>query len=199
MPAIFKVLSVGACLLPFISAFTFIVYVGKNEVTGQKGLGFDPSDINPVVGDIVSFTFASGTHSVVQSTFDHPCTPINGGYNSGSHTVDANIPLNDTTLPVGQLYINDTIPQWFFDQASGQCQQGAVMAVNPTVTQNVTAFKANAAQDTTPATSSTSSASGTSTSTASSSKKTNAAVVKFDVAVGGLAVLLGASLSAFLH
>jgi hypothetical protein len=27
--------------------------------------------------------------------------------------VDANTPLNDTSLPIGQLYLNNTIPQWY--------------------------------------------------------------------------------------
>ena len=88
----------------------------------------------------------------------------------------------------------------FFDQGSDQCKQGAVFSVNPTQDQNSTALKENAANDTPPPTSSASStASGTSSATASGSKKTNAAVVKYDVVAGSAVALLLASLSALLH
>jgi hypothetical protein len=199
MPSLLKTLLLGVCLVPFVSAFTYSVTVGIDEDTGQKGIGFDPIEVNPVVGDIVNFQFQSGNHSVVQSTFDHPCTP-NGGFNSGPYSVSASTALNATGLPLVEMYINDTIPQFFFDQASGQCQQGAVFAVNPTQDRNVTALKANAANDTPPPTSSASlTGSATGSATASGSTKTNAAVVKYDMVASGAVALLLASLSVLLH
>jgi plastocyanin len=35
-------------------------------VSRKKGLGFDPSSINPGVGDTIVFEFRSGKHSVVR-------------------------------------------------------------------------------------------------------------------------------------
>jgi hypothetical protein len=72
-------------VLPLVLAYDFTVGVGKDETTGcgfiqvsssielnifcrhrKKGLGFDPSVINPVAGDVVVFEFRSGSHSVVR-------------------------------------------------------------------------------------------------------------------------------------
>jgi len=133
--------------------------------------------------------FQSGTHSVVESTFQHPCTP-NGGFNSGAQTIPSSTALDAPGLPVVEIMISDNTAAWYYDGASGECQQGAVFAINPTSQQNFTAFLANAAADATPATSSSgSSATGTASSTAASSKKTNAAA-KHEVVAGGAALLL---------
>ena len=124
--------------------------------------------------------------------------------------------LDAPGLPMVEIYISDTTPQWcvlftdivtstdsvccrYFDQASGQCQQGAVFAVNPTSDQNLTAFEANAAQDTPPATTASSigSATGSSTSTASHSTKTNAAA-QHNIAVGSAALLLLVAVVGFM-
>lgn len=75
-------------------------------VNSQKGVGFDPSVIYPVAGDSIVFEFRSGQHSAVgesttvkllhaicllgscvESTFDQPCTPKQGGFDSGVQTV----------------------------------------------------------------------------------------------------------------
>ncbi|KAJ3569510.1 hypothetical protein NP233_g5008 [Leucocoprinus birnbaumii] len=129
-----------------VLATEFLVGVGMNETTGQKGVGFDPSVILPVVGDNVRFEFRSGTHSAVQTTFDTPCVPLPGGYNSGVFTVDDSAAVDAPNLPSVLFMINDTIPMWFFDQASGNCQQGAVLAINPSTSQTADQFRANAAK-----------------------------------------------------
>ena len=36
-----------------------------------------------VARDTVSFTFQSGNHTVTQSSFDAPCTPLSGGVDTG--------------------------------------------------------------------------------------------------------------------
>ncbi|KAK2460363.1 hypothetical protein APHAL10511_007528 [Amanita phalloides] len=196
MPAFFKALSLGFCLVPLAAAYKYSIDVGKNDTNGQKGIGFDPTQVSPSPGDIVIFVFQSGTHSVDQSTFDHPCTP-NGNFDSGAKTIPDDTALDAPGLPIVEIYIKDTTPQWFFDQASGECQQGAVFAINPTTNQNFTAFLANAAKDTPPATASSGFATGTSTSTGSNSRKTNAAM-KHDMAFGGVALLLLVSVVVFL-
>ncbi|EKM76211.1 hypothetical protein AGABI1DRAFT_87370 [Agaricus bisporus var. burnettii JB137-S8] len=130
----------------YVLAAEYLVGVGKDETTGKKGIGFDPSVIHPLAGDVVTFEFRSGEHSAVQTTFETPCVPLDGGFNSGIFTVEDNISVDAPNLPTARLTINDTSPIWFFDQASRQCQQGAVFAINPTLAQTPAQFKDNAAK-----------------------------------------------------
>ncbi|KAF8973625.1 hypothetical protein BDZ97DRAFT_381531 [Flammula alnicola] len=133
-----------AVLLPYALAAEYLVGVGKDETTGQKGIGFDPSAINPAAGDVIVFEFRSGQHSVVQSTFDDPCVG-NGGFNSGIQTVSDSLAVDAPGLPTVRLTVNDTNPLWFFDDAGGECNKGGVLAINPSGTQSAATFKDNAA------------------------------------------------------
>ncbi|KAF8637129.1 hypothetical protein AX17_003033 [Amanita inopinata Kibby_2008] len=152
------------CFLPLVFSVEFLVAVGKDESTGKKGVGFDPSVIHPAYGDIITFQFTSGTHSVVESSFDHPCTP-NGQFDSGAKTVPDNLSVDSPDLPVVKFFVSNITPLWFFDQAGGLCKQGAVLAVNPTMDQNATAFKQNAANDATATSASPSGTDNTASST----------------------------------
>ncbi|KAF9056581.1 hypothetical protein BJ165DRAFT_1399212 [Panaeolus papilionaceus] len=111
----------------------------------RKGIGFDASSIHPAAGDIIAFEFRSGVHSVVQSTFENPCVG-SGGFNSGVFTVDHSLSVDAPGLPIVTLNVKDTNPLWFFDEAGGECYQGGVFSVNPTLQQTPAAFKANAAK-----------------------------------------------------
>ncbi|KAK7435911.1 hypothetical protein VKT23_015753 [Stygiomarasmius scandens] len=128
-----------------VSAAVFTVGVGKDENTGHKGIGFDPSVIYPVVGDEIVFEFRSGQHSVVQSSYDNPCAPSNGGFDTGVQSVPDSTPVDADGLPTVTLSVTDTQPMWFFDQAGGECQQGGILAVNPAGTQTPAGFRENAA------------------------------------------------------
>ncbi|KAJ7145806.1 hypothetical protein C8R44DRAFT_723706 [Mycena epipterygia] len=152
---------VASLFLPLVLGSDFTVGVGKDETTGKKGLGFDPSSINPAVGDTIVFEFRSGSHSVVQSTFANPCTG-NGGFNSGVQTVDDSLAVDAPGLPTVSLLVNDTQPLWFFDDAGGLCNKGAVLSVNPSSTQTDAAFKANAANAVVASTTASASGSGAS-------------------------------------
>jgi len=134
--------------LLFSSAFAaeYLVGVGKDETTGKKGIGFDPSVIHPIAGDTVRFEFRSGAHSAVQTTFETPCVPLDGGFNSGVFNVDNGLAVDAPGLPSVVLTINDTNPIWIFDQAGGQCQQGGILSINPTQTQTPAQFGENAAK-----------------------------------------------------
>ncbi|CAA7265961.1 unnamed protein product [Cyclocybe aegerita] len=187
-------------LLPSAFAAEYLVGVGKDETTGRKGMGFDPSVIHPAAGDVIAFEFRSGQHSVVQSTFENPCTG-NGGFNTGVFTVDDSIPVDAPGLPTVRLTVNDTNPIWFFDEAGGLCKQGAVLAVNPTLELSAAAFKVNAANApdapaTTAGTSTTDggdsdTASSTATGTAASAtNSTSAAIQNGSSVFGALLVAL---------
>lgn len=51
-----------------------VVTVGKSGA-----LSYSPDQITANVGDKVEFQFFGPTHSVVQASFDEPCTAFNGG------------------------------------------------------------------------------------------------------------------------
>ncbi|CAE6348077.1 hypothetical protein RSOLAG22IIIB_06963 [Rhizoctonia solani] len=140
---------VAALLLavPSVLAFDYTVGVGKDETTGQLGMGFDPSSIRPQPGDRVIFEYRAGSHSSIESTFTDPCIPKPGGYNSGVITVAEGTPVDSKGLPTTEYIVKDNNPVWFFDQAAGLCTQGGVFSINPELTnggQTAGQFRANA-------------------------------------------------------
>jgi len=122
--------------------------VGIDETNGQQGLGFDPSIILPQAGDTIQFTFQlpnyikNGTdvqHTATQSTFHAPCTPMEGGFDTG---------LQTTTMTSGKsfsLLVNDTSPLWFYSYVGNDCNAPMVLVVNPIATsQSAALFKESA-------------------------------------------------------
>lgn len=73
-------------------------------VGGPNGLVFTPESLSNVpVGDMIVFEFLSKNHTVTQSPFDTPCTPMPGGLDSGY------IPNPDNTIvPAPQLAMQVT-------------------------------------------------------------------------------------------
>jgi len=183
-------------LLGVANGATYTVTVGITETNGNQGLGFDPSAIFPQAGDILSFTFQPPDyiknptlvqHTATQSTFENPCTPKAGGFDSGLQTTSV-------TGPTFTLAISDTQPLWFYSYANRDCNAGMVLAVNPLTSglQTLAAFQdaAKTAVINTPSNSSSSSSlpsstpspssgtntgSGTSTATGSGSSKISTA------------------------
>ncbi|KAH6918700.1 hypothetical protein BKA70DRAFT_1366851 [Coprinopsis sp. MPI-PUGE-AT-0042] len=102
---------------PSTSATTHTVIVGDG------GLTFTPSNIKANRGDKVVFEFAAKNHTVTQSSFSDPCSPIAGGtgFDSGYQAVTAGL-----ARPKYEITINGTEPVWAY------CAQGAgmVFAVN---------------------------------------------------------------------
>ncbi|KAH8824995.1 hypothetical protein DL96DRAFT_154591 [Flagelloscypha sp. PMI_526] len=153
---------------------TFSVLVGSNNA-----LTFSPESVNEAkVGDIISFSFMSGSHSLTQSTFATPCQPFENGVDSGVQPVAA----SSSQIPQFSFQINNaTRPLWFYCKTGTHCSQsGMVFAVNPTTEQPFADFKAAAvggsgsssassASPTTSSSPSTASSSSTSSSTPSTS------------------------------
>ncbi|KAH9984888.1 hypothetical protein BJV77DRAFT_952280, partial [Russula vinacea] len=86
------------------------------------------------VGDIVEFTFHPKNHSVTQSSFAAPCTPLKGGFDTGFNPVAPG--TSDWELPTRQFTVNDTNPIWIHceqaaNTAASHCGKGMVFAVNP--------------------------------------------------------------------
>jgi plastocyanin len=126
----FASLSLGLALMPFIvSAKTFDVQVGGPNGT----LEFVPPALSAAVGDQVIFHFNPKNHSVFQSSFDSPCGPKDGGFQSPFMFVAANSSVD--SRPTYTVTVNDTNPVWVYcaqaaNTPASHCGQGMVFAIN---------------------------------------------------------------------
>jgi len=139
-----------------ITALVGIASAQKMHVVsvGAKGNTFSPDKITAAVGDMVQFQFQNGNHSVVQSSFDAPCKPINAaatnssaattGFYSGYEPIGA----SDAMIPAFSVNITDTKPIWAYCSQSTHCQGGMSMVINENPTLNASrtldAYKAAA-------------------------------------------------------
>ena len=59
--------------------------VKVGEVDGTMMLRFSPANITATAGSVITFVFDGfpGNHTVAQSAFTSPCTPLEGGFDSG--------------------------------------------------------------------------------------------------------------------
>ncbi|KAJ6536175.1 hypothetical protein B0H19DRAFT_962912, partial [Mycena capillaripes] len=109
-------------------------------------LTFSPSNITAAVGDVVGFQFQNKNHSVTQSSFASPCTPLAGGLDSGFQFVAPGA----TTLPEFSFNVTDVSkPLFFFSGQTNpvnECQLGMVFSVNanPISAESFEAFQAAA-------------------------------------------------------
>jgi plastocyanin len=123
-------------------------------VGGPGKLLFSPDHIIANPRDQIVFQFNVKNHSVVQSAFASPCSPLNANnasapqaLRSGFHPVGA----NDTDFPTWTVTVNDTTPSWFYCEQtapSSHCGAGMVFAVNAVdnTTRNFAAFQSLAEQ-----------------------------------------------------
>ncbi|KAG9235696.1 hypothetical protein BJ875DRAFT_264352 [Amylocarpus encephaloides] len=66
-----------------------------HTILAAAGPTFIPNSVDAKVGDKLIFQFSSGNHSLTQSTFDSPCTPLSNGFDSGYiGSSTAEIPLS---------------------------------------------------------------------------------------------------------
>ena len=113
-----------------------VVYVGQNPASNTTGAKFWPESIKAEPGSMVQFQFWAGNHTVTQSSFDKPCTPLEApanatgasGIKSGFQPVDMSMP--DGQIPTYTVWINDTSPLWFYCGQGTHCQGGMVMGIN---------------------------------------------------------------------
>jgi len=110
-------------------------------VGGPGNLTFTPSTVAAQPGDTVTFEFHQKNHTATQSTFNLPCGPMAGGFNSGFNPVGDNA----TEFPTYTVPVNDTKPVWVYCAQANHCVSGMVFAVNAASTGNTfDAFRANA-------------------------------------------------------
>jgi plastocyanin len=98
-------------------------------VVGGPQDTFAPNSVVAAVGDVVQFQFSNGNHTATQSTLEAPCSPLEGGVNSG------HIPFEDGQIDVGtfNMPVTSTEPMFIFCATGPHCQEGQVMIVNPYV------------------------------------------------------------------
>lgn len=106
-----------------------VVSVGATNGT----LSYFPDNMKADVGDMIQFQFRAGNHSVVQSTFDNPCSPINEHTNttgifSGYQLVSASMSAGN--IPTYTVMVSAKTPLWFYCSQGKHCQNGMVMVVN---------------------------------------------------------------------
>ncbi|KAG8896446.1 hypothetical protein FRB99_008886 [Tulasnella sp. 403] len=112
-------------------------------VGGDAGLVYTPPVAYPEVGDTLRFWFRVKNHTVTQSSFEQPCTPLNGGFTSGFKPVDVNQTDN---FPYFDVPVMDKNPIWIHCEQVGHCPSGMVFAANPALEGDKTfaKFQANA-------------------------------------------------------
>jgi plastocyanin len=104
-----------------------VVTVGS--MAGAKT--FSPNNIKVAVGEMVQFQFAPKNHSVVQSTFDQPCQPVNQNSNvTGIFSGYMPVAANATSIPTFTILVNDTKPMWLYCSQATHCEDGMVMVIN---------------------------------------------------------------------
>ncbi|KAI0279089.1 hypothetical protein BGY98DRAFT_933392 [Russula aff. rugulosa BPL654] len=105
-----------------------------NVSNDSASLIFDPPYIDAAPGDQVEFKFHIKNHSVTQSTFNEPCTPLPYGADTGFMAVSPGTPDND--LPVQKFTVIDESPVWIYcrqdaNTAASHCGKGMVFSINP--------------------------------------------------------------------
>lgn len=99
------------------------------STTANNGLSFEPENVRAAKGDILEFHFLPKNHTIVQSSFDKPCVPLEGGkgvfsgFNFATKEGEAkNVFRVEVT--------DDTKPMWLYCSQGNHCQKGMSMVVN---------------------------------------------------------------------
>jgi len=159
-------------------------------VGGAGGIiAYNPPSVIAKPGDTVVFIFKQKNHTVTASTFEQPCTPLPGGFDSNFVPV----PDNNTSgpFPQAQFVVQDTNPVWIYCRQTGHCQKGMVFAINPQSDAQLAQFKAAAMSTGAASSIAPSSASPVVSSTAAPATSTGTSSTSQDhkIIVGGTGIL----------
>ncbi|KAF8423371.1 hypothetical protein EV426DRAFT_563676 [Tirmania nivea] len=116
--------------------------VHKVQVGGPNIFAYTPSFVFAKPGDIILFDFLQLNHTLTQSSFKEPCTPLPGGIDSGFKPN----PMGVRGLQTFELKVPPgDDPLWFFCRQGRHCSDlGMVFAINPNVEKDFTTFFARA-------------------------------------------------------
>jgi plastocyanin len=100
----------------------------------DKGLHFEPENVVAEIGDMVEFHFLPKNHTVVQSSFDKPCAPLDGGVFAGFNFATA----QGEAANVFTMIVRDKNPFWYYcSQPNGMhCQAGMSGVINQNFNDN---------------------------------------------------------------
>ncbi|RKF79024.1 putative extracellular serine-rich protein [Golovinomyces cichoracearum] len=110
-----------------------VVRVGANNKTI-----FEPNKLTANVGEMIQFQFFGGNHTVTQSSFEQPCTPISlvnasiKGFYSGFMPVSA----SKDNLPTYSVMVENMTPIWIYCAQGQHCQKGMNMVINENLKAN---------------------------------------------------------------
>ncbi|KAH0538438.1 hypothetical protein FGG08_004986 [Glutinoglossum americanum] len=90
---------------------------------------FEPDNLQVPAGSLVQFQFWPKNHSVVRSSFDQPCVPIEQS-TPGSHGFFSGFMPIQQSLGIFTIMVNDTKPIWFYCSQAKHCQNGMVGVIN---------------------------------------------------------------------
>ncbi|KAL8906830.1 MAG: hypothetical protein Q9171_006110 [Xanthocarpia ochracea] len=110
------------------------VMVHVVKVSNKKGdLTFEPNNLQVPAGQMVQFHFYPKSHSIVQSTFDQPCEPINNNNASVAGFFSGFMPVKEdaTMMPSYTIMVNNTNPIWYYCSQGKHCQAKMVGVINP--------------------------------------------------------------------
>jgi len=96
---------------------------------------YNPIWVTANPGDEIRFKFVSKNHTVTQSSFNSPCSPLEHGLDTGFQFVGT----NNETITKSFIFPNTTDPLWFYCRQNvpfSHCGQGMVFAINPPKTNN---------------------------------------------------------------
>ena len=105
---------------------THVVEVGKD------GLTYTPPFITANPGDEVQLLFFAKNHTLVQASFQDPCTPLVNGIFAGFQPTD--VTADDTGLVSFRsvsFQVDTASPLWFYCAQADHCQKGMTFAINP--------------------------------------------------------------------
>jgi len=195
---LFTTLSVAA-LAAVANAVLIPIAVGLDG-----NLAFDQANITANIGDVIQWIYYPMNHSVIQSTFAAPCTPMQNGFYSGFMDTAGNASAeNPTTF---EVTINATSPIWYYcGQTVGvfHCNAGMFGAINANASSFATfaaaATTANVGEPTVApeggsfvALSSSTNSSGNSTNSTSSTSSNSTASPSSTSAASPMAAVMGA-------
>ncbi|KAJ8109834.1 hypothetical protein ONZ43_g6028 [Nemania bipapillata] len=118
------------------------------DVGSNGELMFNPNNVTELVGTVVEFSYNPMNHSIVQSSFDKPCQPID---RPGGGFAAPFVPTQQTPSGVTfEVTLTNTDPIWFYcaQTKKSHCQSGMVGSINAAATGDKTfqAFKDLAAK-----------------------------------------------------
>jgi len=123
-----------------VAAQNMTIQVGAEMTTSGGIFQFIPPQIPTAPnGTVITFSFtgAPGNHSITQSSFASPCTPLAGGFDSGWVLIPE--PGLGSTPTFNLTITDDTKPIWFYCKQllpSPHCIAGMVGAINAPATGN---------------------------------------------------------------